>query len=101
MTLQIHRRPNSPEQSYKNKLYYDYQKNNKKQPLHPKRNVDEARNHARAADQAAQRAALQRSADRRPQHLRRRAGAGGLRGGEENGSHRRLIGGHAGGRIDF
>ena len=36
--------------------------------------------------EAAQRAALQRPADRRPQHHRRRAGAGRLRGREEDGA---------------
>ena len=39
---------------------------------------------AGAHRQAAQRPALQRAADRRAQHHRRRAGAGGLRSGEEN-----------------
>ncbi len=46
--------------------------------------ADEARAHAGALREAAQRAALQRPADRRPQRHRRRAGAGRLRSGEED-----------------
>ncbi len=50
--------------------------------------ADEAGARARAADQAPQRAALQRPADRRAQHHRRRAGAGRLRGSEKDGDAR-------------
>ena len=58
--------------------------------------ADAAGADAGAADEAAQRAALQRAADRRPQHHRRRAGAGRLRSGEEDGP-RAPARGHAGG----
>ena len=64
------------------------------EPRRPAAAADEAGDDAGSAEEAAQRAALQRPADRRPQHHRRCAGAGRLRSGEKDGRpHERGNGG--------